>query len=114
MILLILNLLVTVAFIYFMYLNAEQTISIFWIDKSLLNIPLYILLVAVYVVGQIFATLATSGAISIFSKNKQQKNQNKYVEKISVDKESAELKVQVLEEKIKTLEVALMKALKKD
>ena len=39
--------------------------------------------------------------------------QNNRVEKISVDKDSADLKIQTLEAKIQTLEAALDKALKK-
>ena len=112
MISLLLNLLISIVFLYFLFLNNEQMVSIFLLDKSLLTVPLFVLLGITFIVAQCFAGVSVYAVSQSQKQQSQQKSQNKYVEKISVDKESAELRVQVLEEKIKTLEVALDKALK--
>ena len=111
MILFYLNVIVSLAFIYFLYINGTQSVTTFLFDKSIVTLPLYALLAVIFIIGEIFATFAAFGLSKKYSTQKQKVSQNKYVEKISVDKESAELRVQVLEEKVKTLETALQKAL---
>ena len=99
------------ALIVFDFKNASTTVSYFMFNDTLK----YSILPLVVTVAFLGGLVAGSMYVVIALRNAQKLNlaQNKRVEKISVDKDSADLKIQTLEAKIQTLEAALDKALKK-
>lgn len=107
----------TALWIYFCFYNfqpMQQTMPLFVFGWTV-TVPIFYVVIGTYVLsGVLFSLLLFSQFEKIGKPRRFNPLQEKHVEKISVDKETAEMKVRVLEEKIKTLEVALDKALKKD
>ena len=110
-------LVVSAFLVYFFYFNfqpMQQTMPLF-LFGSTVTVPIFYVVVGVYLLSEIgfsfvlFAQLQNANNIKRFNPL-----QDKRVERMSVDKETAEMRVAVLEEKIKTLEAALEKALKRN
>lgn len=78
-------------------------------SSTTININFIFLIIGVFLSGVIFTTL-----LNVFKSNKKMLNsyKNQY-EKIAISNEENSDKVQILEEKIKSLEIALSKALEK-
>ena len=109
---------VTTAFlIYFLYCNfqpLQQTMPLFFFNSTV-TVPIFYVVIGAYLLSGLINPLIVFAEFEK-AKNSKRSNplQDKRVEKMSVDKETAEMKVRILEEKIKTLEVALEKALKRN
>ena len=99
------------ALIAFDWKNASVTVSYFMFNDTL-KYSLLPLVVTVAFMGGLTAGIMYV-VIALRDAKKLNLAQNKRVEKFSVDKDSADLKIQTLEAKIKTLETALEKSLKK-
>lgn len=93
----------------FFVLNWNINIQIILFDKSLITVPIVTLLASFIFITLILSSMYNYTNYKLFQKNKIiQENRN---EKILIGKDSADLKIKNLESKIKTLEVALEKAL---
>ena len=110
-------LVVSAFLVYFFYYNfqpMQQTMPLFLFGATV-TVPIFYVVVGAYLLSGIgfsfvlFAQLQNANNIKRFNPL-----QDKRVERMSVDKETAEMRVAVLEEKIKTLEAALEKALKRN
>ena len=99
------------ALILFDWKNSSVTVSYFMFNDTLKH-SILPLVVTISFLGGLVAG-AMYAVIAIRDAKKLNLAQNKRVEKFSVDKDSADLKIQTLEAKIQTLETALEKALKK-
>ena len=91
--------------------NLSVSTSYFMFNDTYHNAILPMIVTVWFLFGIIAG--AMYGVINAINSKKMSNAQNRRVEKISIDKDSADLKIHTLEEKIKTLEAALDKALKK-
>ena len=99
-----------IALLLFDYKNAETTVSVFLFNDSLKMVLLPLVVIIAFLGGIVAGAMYS--VINSINAKKLHLAQNKKVEKYSVDKDSADLKIKTLEAKIQTLETALDKALK--
>ena len=91
-------------------LSYLQNIQIVFVNTSAtINLNIVVMVLVLFVSGMIFQAL-----LNVFKSNKKTLNsyKNQY-EKMAVSNEEQSDKVKILEEKIKSLEIALSKALEK-
>jgi len=95
--------------ILFDFRNIAVSTGFFHLNNSYTTVILPMVITVAFACGLIAGVLYS--LIAAIDAKKTSFSQSRRVEKMSVDKDSAEMKIQTLEAKIQTLEVALDKAL---
>ena len=91
--------------------NISVSTSYFMFNDTYQNAILPMIVTVWFLLGIVAGAMYS--VINAVNSKKMSNAQSRRAEKISIDKDSADLRIHTLEEKIKTLEAALDKALKK-
>ncbi len=89
--------------------NIATSTGFIWFDNSYKTLLLPMVVTVAFLGGLLVGALYN--VLMTLNSKKSSSAQSRRVEKMSVDKDSADMRVQTLEAKIKTLETALDKAL---
>ena len=106
----LINLIISIAFLYFIYMNMEITVKYICIFTGKMYEASFALMVVLAVaVGFVMGTLSTM--VGYYRTNKSLNAYEKKHESLSVHSDEDKAKIKTLEAKIKTLESALDSAL---